>query len=307
MVRSFSRLATLIGGASAVALLAAGCASTAPGGADIGVPRPATSAQPQSSGDVVAGLELAISNELNAVNSTQNAGESPQVQILINALNSPSSLQRAETFSSLLALGSNAAIKREQVVVSLLGEVGRNSYIRGVTIGGTRLTASLISVLDGVNSQLAALANDMASATLTDVARATYISVNATTRVYGLIEPMVHLALAGGDEIAEVNALTTHAQHLANQVAAAGVSGDPHYLSDLGLLRDLTARLATARQTADSAVSSVLSLKASGFPANKATIMADRAALVALRAPGGALGIAQGDVGVLVTDLGLGA
>jgi hypothetical protein len=307
MVRSFSRLATLIGGASAVALLAAGCASTAPGGADIGIPRPATSAQPQASGDALAGLELAITNELNALNSTQNAGESPQALLLLQALNSPSSLQRAETFQSLLTLGSSAAIKREQVVISLLGEVGRNSYIHGVTIGGTSLSASLISMLNGVNSQLGTLANSIASATLTDVARTTLISINASTRVYGLVEPMVHLALAGGDEIAEINALTTHAQHLANQVAAAGVSGDPHYLTELALLRDLSARLATARQSADSAVGAVLSLKASGFPANKATITAARAALLQLRLPGGALGIAQGDVGVLVTDLGLGA
>jgi hypothetical protein len=307
MVRSFSRRAALIGGASVVALFAAGCASTAPGGADIGVPGPATSAQPKPSGDALAGMELAISNELNAVNSTQNAGESPQALLLLTALNSPSSLQRAETFTSLLALGSKAATQREQVVLALLAEVGRNSYIQGVTIGGTSLSASLTSILNGVNGQLATLANTVATATLTDVARTTLISINASTRVYGLIEPMVHLALAGGVEIAEVNALATHAQHLANQVEAAGASGDPHYLTDLALLRDLTARLATARQIADSAVSTVLGLKASGFPANKATITAARAALLQLRSPGGALGIAQGDVGVLVTNLGLGA
>ena len=307
MVRSFSRLATLVGGASVVALLATGCASTAPGGADIGVPRPATSAAPKAAGDALAGLELAINNELNAVNATQNAGESPQALLLLTALNSPSSLQRAETFTSLLSLGSKAAIQREQVVLALLGQVERNTYIHGVTVGGTSLSGSLISILNGVNSQLASLASAIATATLTDVARTTLISINASTRVYGLIEPMVHLALAGGDEIAEVDALTAHAQHLAHQVDVAGVSGDPHYFADLALLHDVTARLDIARQGAESAVNSVLSLKASGFPGNKSTVLAARAALVQLRSPSGALGIAQGDVGVLVTDLGLGA
>jgi hypothetical protein len=306
MDRSLSHFARLIFGASAVGLLIAGCASNAPGAPVLGVARPVTSAAPQVSGDVLAGLQLAIENELNAVNSTPSAGEAPQAYILLTALNSPSSLQRAETFRSLLALGSNAAIKREQVVFSLLGEVGSNSYVRSVTVGGTSLSASLISILDGVNSQLATLANNMASATLNDVARATTISINASTRVYGLVEPMVHLALAGGDELAEVNSLAAREQQLAGAVAAAGASGDPHYTTDLALLRDLSARLATARQTASSAVSAVLSLKASGFPGNKSTILAARASLVGLRAADGALGIAQGDEREIGNHLGLG-
>jgi hypothetical protein len=306
MDRSLARLARLIGGASVGALLIAGCASNAPGSAVLGVPRPATSPASQVSGNVLAGLQLAIENELNAVNATQSAGEAPQSYLLLTALNSPSSLQRAETFKSLLALGSNAAIKREQVVFSLLGQVRGNTYVRSVTVGGTSLSASLISILDGVNSQLATLANTMASATLNDVARATTISINASTRVYGLVEPMVHLALAGGEELAEVNSLAAREQQLAGAVAAAGASGDPHYTTDLALLRDLSARLATVRQTASSAVSAVLSLKASGFPGNKSTILAARASLVNLRAADGALGIAQGDAHEIGNHLGLG-
>ena len=304
MDRSLSRLARLIGGAFAVVVLIAGCASNAPGAAVLGVPPPATSAAPQASGDVVAGLELAIANELNAINAAPNGGGSPEALLELTALENPATLARAENFTRLLTLGANEATKREQVIIALIGEVQGNSYIRGVTVGGESLSAALIAILSGVNSQLGSMASSVSSASLTDALHATIRSINASTRVYGLVEPMVHLALAGGDEIAEVNALATREQQLAADVAAAG-SSDSHYASDLALLRDLSARLATARQVASSAVSSVLSLKASGFPGNKSTILAARATLTQLRTPQGALGIAQGDVREIARDLGL--
>lgn len=136
MDRSLSRLARLIGGAFAVVLLIAGCASNAPGAAVLGVPQPATSATPQASGDVVAGLELAIANELNAVNATPNGGGSPELLIELTALDNPGSLARAENFTRLLTLGANEATKREQLVLSLIEEVQSNGFIRGVTVGG---------------------------------------------------------------------------------------------------------------------------------------------------------------------------
>jgi Asp/Glu/hydantoin racemase len=306
MDRSLAQFARPILGASAVALLIAGCASNAPGAAVFGVPPPATSAAPQASGDVLAGLQLAIANELNAVNAAPNGGGSPEVLLELTALDNPASLARAENFTRLISLGANETTKREQVVLALIGEVDRNAYIRGVTVGGRSLAGSLISMLDGVNSQLGAQSSSVASASLIDEVRASIRSINASTRVYGLVEPMVHLALAGGDELAVVNALTAREQQLAGSLAAAGASGDAHYAADLALLRDLSARLATARQTASSSVSAVLSLKASGFPGNKSTILAARASLVNLRAADGALGIAQGDAHEIGNHLGLG-
>jgi hypothetical protein len=304
MDRSLSRIARLIGGAFAVVLLIAGCASNAPGAAVFGVPRPVTSATPQASGDVLAGLQQAIANELNAVNATPTGTGAPLTLLELTALDNPSSFARAENLTRLITTGANQAVKREQVVLALITEVSRNSYIRGVAVGGRSITSSLISVLDAVNSQLATLSNNIASAAYPDQARATVNSINATTRIYGLVQPMVHLALAGGDELAEVNALGAREQQLAADVATAGAS-DSHYASDLALLRDLSARLAAARQIASSAVSSVLGLKASGFPSNKSTILAARAALTQLRTPQGALGIAQGDVREIARDLGL--
>jgi hypothetical protein len=307
MHRSLSRLATLIGSVSA-ALLVAGCASTPPGGQILGMPRPvATAPSPPASGDFLAGLQRAIANELNAVNAISSATGPYQPLVLLEALNNPSSLRRAENFSRLLSLGAAEAAKREQVVISLLADVQRNSYIQGVTVGGASLSASLNSILNGETNLLATLATNLAGASLPDVARATKSTINASTRIYGLIEPQVHLGLAGGLEIAEINALAAHGQQLAVRLAAQGATRDHRYFADMLLMTDLTSMLATARQTADSTLSSILSLTASGFPGNKATLIAARNALSQLRSPSGALSTAQVDVATLVTDLGLGA
>ncbi len=306
MDRSSSRLVTLIGGAATVGLLLAGCASTAPGSAVLGVPRSATSAPAQSSANALAGLEEAITNELDAVNSTQSGTQAPLALIELNALNSPSSLIKAENFEKLISLGTNQLVKREQIVNALISEVGGNGYVSTVTVSGRSLRGSLLELLETVNGQLEALVGSISSATLTDVVRADVTSLNASTRVYGLVEPQVHLALAGGDMLAELNDLAGQAKSLATSVAAAG-SSDPTYAKDLALLADLNRQIPAAQTALNSALSSVLSLTAAGFPGNKATIVSARATLTALRSPNGAVGTAIGDAAEISTDLGLGA
>jgi type IV secretory pathway TrbL component len=107
---------------------------------------------------------------------------------------------------------------------------------------------------------------------------------------------VLHLALAGGDELSAVNKLTSTANQLAAQVAA-GAGTDGNYAQEQQLLHDMTTKLASARQIASSAVSAVLGLTASGFPGNKATVTSARAQLTQLRGPAGLLGGAQGDLG----------
>jgi hypothetical protein len=306
MDRSYSRLATLIGGAATVGLLLAGCASTAPGGAVLGVPRTETSAPAQTSGDVLAGLEQAITNELNAVNATQSADQAPEALIELNALNSPSSLIKAENFEKLISLGTNQLVKREQIVNALISEVGGNNYVSTVSVAGRNLRGSLVEMLETVNGQLGALVGSISSATLTDVVRADVTSINASTRVYGLVEPQVHLALAGGDMLAELNALAGQAKTLASSLASAG-STDPSYAKDLALLQELNRAIPAAQTAVSSALASVLALTPAGFPGNKATIVAARSTFTALRSPGGALGTAIGDASEISVDLGLGA
>ena len=268
----------------------------------LGVPKTETSAPAQSSGNALAGLEQAITDELNAVAATQSGTQAPEALIELEALDSPSALTRADNFEKLITLGTGQAVKREQVVEALISEVQSNAYDGNVTVSGHNLRTSLVALLDGVNSQLGALVDSISTATLTDVIRADVTSINATTRIYGLVEPQIHLALAGGDELSALQNLTAQSKTLAAQIAAAG-STDPQYDRDLALLQDLNQQIASAGKTVNSTLSTVLSLTASGFPGNKSSITAARSALSAVRSPNGALGTALGDAAEISTDL----
>ena len=213
----------------------------------------------------------------------------------LNELNSISNFAQYEQIRALLAIGANEAAKRERVVQALVADVQNNAYLDGVTVGGRSLSGMLISMLDGVNSQLQSLASTIAATSLTDVLRSDILSINASTRIYGLVEPLVHLVLAAGDELSEVKTLVAQETTLQAQVAA-GASTDPRYADEQSLMRDLAAQIATATTTADNAVNAVLRLTASGFPGNRATIVSARAQLAQLRAPLGTLSVASGDI-----------
>ena len=306
MDRSLSRVATLIVGGVATCALLAGCASSAPGAVVIGTPVKATPAGTPPSGNFLAGLQAAITNELNLVNSTQSDSESPGVLIELQALQSVPNLIRSEQFTSLQSVGGNQTAKREKVVYALIADVQNNRYIAGVDINGSSLSRSLISMLNGVSAQLAGFGGQIAGAQMPDELRAAILTMGNATRVYGLVEPMVHLALAGGDVLAEVNQLAADEQSLAGRVAA-GAATDPNYAQETSRLRDLSVQINNAREKANAAVSAVLSLTAAGFPGNRATIQSSRSVLTQLRSPFGTLSDANGDVSSITSLLGAGA
>ena len=306
MDRSLSRVATLIVGVVAACALLAGCSSTGPGAEVIGTPVKATPAGTPPSGNFLAGLQAAITNELNLVNSTQTDSESPGVLIELEALQSVPNIIRADQFASLQTVGGNQTAKREKVVYALIADAQNNRYLAGVDVNGSSLSRRLVSFLGGVNSQLAGFGSQIAGAQMPDELRAAIVSMGNSTRVYGLVEPMVHLAIAGGLVLAEVNTLAATQQQLASRVAA-GAATDPNYAQETARLRDLSVQINTARKRANAAVSAVLALTAAGFPGNKATIQSSRAVLTELRAPFGTLSDANGDVNSITSLLGAGA
>jgi hypothetical protein len=303
MDRSFSRFVTLTGAAAVVGMLLAGCSSAQPGGAVLGVPQAATVAPAVATGDILTGLQKEIAAELAAVNATQTDPVPGQITLELNALTSVSSLIRAESFQALQANGAKEIATRERIVDDLASDVEGDSYLSGVDVSGGSLRGVLMGLLGGINSQLQALGSAIATVSLPDELRSDVISINSSTRVYGVVEPMVHLALAGGDELSEANTLAAQEQRDANTVAA-GAGSDSNYSRELSLLSDLSARIATTRQTAVSAVSSVLNLTPAEFPGTKTTILDARNQLTGLRAQSGALTVASSDLAQIVTLLG---
>ncbi len=295
MGRSVSRFSMLVGSAVAVGSLIAGCASNAPGGAVIGVPPAAQAVVSPPSGDLLASLEQSVANELSAIDTTQTDNEPPGVLIQLNALTSESALLQAETFTSLVTTGTNQIVKRERIVNSLIADVSGASYLTGVTINGSSVAGSILAMLDRVNSQLGSQAGSIDSATLIDALRSVISSIGPSTRVLGLVEPQVHLAIAGGEELKGVSLLkiqyTTLAQRLIHyNTTSAG------YVQATRFLSDLASNIAFVSSNASRDVQAVLALTPAGYPGNKATILSVRAQLAQFRSALGQLNTATNDV-----------
>ena len=301
MERPIARVGALLVGATCVGFVLAGC-SPATQDTVIGVPSAST---PVAAAEVSLdnAVNEAIANELSQVSVSQSvASESASVQADLNALNSAGSLVRSELVAALVATSAKQIAKREGLLDSLIADVRADKYLSGVDPAGRSLGQSLLAILDGINTQLQALSNKIASDQLADELRTDVLSIGPSTRVYGVFEPMTHLAIAAGDELYELNALAAQEQPLAAEVAANAAT-DPQHSREVATLSDLSASIAAARQAADSAVEAVLGMTPSEYPANKSTIIAARSALIQLRSPLGRLGEANGDVNVLVALL----
>jgi hypothetical protein len=301
MHRSLARATGFTATAIACVALAA-CAPTSLGPILV-APATAAPAISVNGWDLIAAVEQSINSELAAVSASPSTDEAQPIELELNALNNDASLILAEQFTSIQAVGARQASKREQVVSSLLGDVDSNAYVGGAMIAGETLKQRLVSFLDGVNAQLTALSSKIASDQLIDVLRSDVISVAASTRVYGLVEPMVHLSLAAGDEMYALNRIASQAAQLQSRVAALSPS-NPAAAAARSHLQDLDTALNDARTAVTADVQAVLALTPSGFPGNRSIIQQARASLVQIRSPLGYLGVAAGDVSEIIAVLG---
>jgi hypothetical protein len=292
MGRPIGGVSALIAGATAIGFLLSGCSSST--GMVIGVPN--VSAAPTASPSTVFNaLNQAIESEISQVNvSADTASESATVAAELNALNSVRSLNHAEALDALVTTADKQIAKRVEYVNALIADVQADKYLSGIAVSGRSLSQSLISILDSVNGQLEALASKIASDQLADQLRTDVLSIGPSSRIYGVYEPMVHLAIAGGDELAELNTLSGQESQLQAQVAS-GQSTDPNYAAEVAALRDMSASVASGRAIAAADIAEVLRMMPSDYPGNKTTVTAVRSALIQLRSQLGALGKATAD------------
>ena len=101
---------------------------------------------------------------------------------------------------------------------------------------------------------------------------------------------MVHLAIAGGDELAELNTLAGQEPQLAGARSPSGTARTPITLPKSAALRDMSASIAAGRAIAGADIADVLRMTPSDYPGNKTTVTAVRSALIQLRSQLGALG-----------------
>lgn len=298
MGRSLSRFSVLAGSAVAVGCLIAGCAANVPGPAVIVAPAAAASVAAAPSGNFLAGLEQAVANELSAINTTQSDNEPPQVLVELNALSSEGSLIQAENFAGLVTTGSNQILKRERLVNELTVDVKSSTYLNGVSVGGRTVSSSILALLSSVSSQLQAQANSIDAAQVPDILREVITSIGPSTRVFGLVESQIHLAIAAGEELNAARILAGQYSDLVNKVRTqiSNAKYPSVRAKGVSLLADLQSNIATVTSNATNDLNAVLALTPAGYPGNKATILSVRAQLTQFRSPLGQLNSAATDV-----------
>jgi hypothetical protein len=247
---------------------------------------------------IEAAVNAAIASQLAQANENQSDGQPAQAQVELNELTSVNAFIRYEAFTSLQTTGAKEIAKREGIINTLVDAVQTNKYLSGVDPAGRSLSASLLSILSGVEGQLQALGAQIASDLLPNVLRSDVLSIATSTRVGGIYDPMTHLAIAGGDELYELGLLSSQEQQLAGEVAAQ--SGDPNYSAEVSRLSDLESSITSARATIDSALAAVMSLTPASYPASTTTIVNVRSALIQLRSPLGKIGEANADANEIV-------
>jgi hypothetical protein len=286
----------LVVGATAAGMLITGCGSG--NTTVIGVPPSSSPVNQQTVNSIDPAVNAAIASQLAQANANQSDGQPAESQVELDALNSVNSVIRAEAFSTLQASGATQIAKREAIINTLVDNVRANKYLSGVDPAGRSLSASLLSILSGVDSRLEALGAQIASELLPDVLRSDVESIATSTRVGGIYDPMTHLALAGGDELYELGLLSNQEQQLAGEVAAQ--AGQPNHSSEIARLNDLESSIVKARATVDSALGAIMTLTPASYPGSKTTIVNVRNALIQLRSPLGKFGEATADANAIV-------
>ena len=281
-------LSALIAGATAIGFLLSGCSNST---GMVGSWRAELLAAPSPTpGTIFNALNQAIEGELvKVIIADATAGESASVAADLNALNSIRSLNDAEAIDALVATADKQIAKRLGYISALIADVQADRYLSGIDVSGRSLSQSLISILDGVSSRLETLGGNIASDQLASQLRSDVLSIGPSSRVYGVYEPMAHLAIAGGDELVELNTLAGQEPQLEAQVAS-GIGTDANYAAESAALRDMSASIAAGRTIAGANIVEVLRMTPSNYPGNKTTVTAVRSALIQLSSQLGALG-----------------
>lgn len=250
MLTYISRCSGRLIGVATVAILA-GCGVTM-NGAVVGVPPSIAPGAVLSATDPAIGrYQQSLIDELNQAAANQGGRESQLLQAQFNALANDHTLIGAEKIDALRKFGATQIAMRQALVTQLIADVQSRQHLNA----GQR--AVLITNLQTVSAHLASLGNAIAQEVLVDKLRADTISIATTTNVYGVVQPIVHLAAAADSMLAEASLLAQHGQQVYATILQNG-AGDPNQRLEVAAYRDLGTKLATVTATANNGVGAVL-------------------------------------------------
>jgi hypothetical protein len=263
MKYSGSRLTALAGAGVVICFAASACGATA-NGPVIGQPAKTTVAPVVGSANsALSAYEQALASELNLASQTGSDGQSTQLNAALTALDNFHTLITAEQMGSLKELGKTEVDKREAALSTLVGDVQSHPHLTSAQI------TTLFTLIDGVQAELQALGAKIANDSLPDVLRSDVLHVDGSTRVYGLVEPMVHIALAADDVEVLASSLVAQAFRLSGEVS---YGSRLNAAQERSLLADANSQIGQMRSVAGSVLSQDLVLTPASYPGSSSML-----------------------------------
>ncbi len=257
------RTAAWLGAMASAAVALAACGTTEYGPV-IGTPAVASPPLPvASTNQAVDALEQRLVSELNQIDLTPSDGEPTQITAEINALMNDHTLIVAEQMDSLRRLGAGAVAERQKVLDRLIGD------IQSARLGSSQ-AAALLSLVHDVQHQLQAVGAKIATDSLEDVLLQDVRSVDPSTRVGGLIDPLVHVGIGAGIMSVEASSIAGRAANLGRALTSSAAN----YSTEKALLARVESQASAMQSTARALFSQVLQLTPAGYPANVGQLQA---------------------------------
>jgi hypothetical protein len=277
-----ARSSTAVAGAClGVVLLVAGCAGTENGPVIGAPPLVGVSVASAGSGGILSGLQKQLADQLSQAEQTEKQAVSDQFGAQVNALANDQALLGSERISDLQTLGHKEAVKLAGELDTLSNEVQDD---QGLT---AQQRGDIESVIRPVANLVQATETKIASDTLVDVLRIDVLSLDSSTRVSGLVEPVVHIALGAATLEKEAGQLAGQASILNNAIQSQAGINQSTELSDLG---NLDAAVTTMQAIGSAVFGGALALSPSGFPGNQGTLDSLKSELIGAEAGAAASG-----------------
>ncbi len=260
MARCASGTAILTAASVAVALLVGACSGTE-NGPVIGTPAQASMPIADVGSSLsLAGLQQQLASQLNAIQQTESDPGGAAFAAEVAALVNDQALLSSERIAQLQQLWHNEVVTLEGDLSSLSGDVQSTAGLSLAESGAIEY------VIRQVDAQLQSLDAKIAADTLVDVLRTDVLSVESSTRVEGLIAPVVHTALGADSLLVAANVLSTQATNLGQTIQAnVGVN----QATEEQILGNLQADINSMKSTGSSIAARALALSPSGYPGNQ--------------------------------------
>jgi hypothetical protein len=204
---------------------------------------------------IAPALLLALPSAALADDSASSTQAAPALEKSLNTADAAQEKAGSSAPENLIALKNKATAEVTKRQVSLTKWAGQLAAVKA-DCGQNAAAAARIS---STQTSLVALNSQIQAATDLTAAKALYKQIFTHQRVYLVVSPVIHVAIACDNQTARANTLTTRLTDLQAKVTAAGSAG-ANTAAATALLAQVPGLIATGKTTAATAAASVAGL-----------------------------------------------